>query len=67
MSFSGALVLFAVVLGLLLLAFAGIGIGILLGRRKTIQGCACEFDAARARAAHRAGACAGCSGGAPKP
>ncbi len=66
MSVSAYLVLFAVVLGVLVLAFAGIGIGILLGRRKTIQGCACEFNADKARAAYRAGSCSGCSGSGAK-
>lgn len=43
------LLLMGVVAGILLLCFLGIGIGLLLGRRKTLQGCACEFDPDRAR------------------
>lgn len=66
MTLSSWLVMLAAVIGLMLLAFAGIGIGILLGRRKTIQGCACEFNADKARAAYRAGSCSGCSGSAPR-
>lgn len=44
--------LFAV--GLVLLCFAGIGVGVLIGRRRDIKGCACEFDAERARGRHAA-------------
>jgi hypothetical protein len=44
------LILLAVVFGILLLCFAGAGLGIWTGRRKSLTACACEFDADRARA-----------------
>lgn len=56
---------------LVTLSFVGIGLGVLLGKRKDIKGCSCGFDADRERAcaaARRAGkagdlpaACDGCA------
>ncbi len=37
---------------LILLCFVGIGAGVLIGRRRDIKGCACEFDAERGRHRH---------------
>ncbi len=72
MTFISFFTLLGVVLGLVALAFAAIGVGIFLGRRKTLQGCACEFNAEKARAEHRAasgccgGGCGGAAHGAPR-
>ena len=51
-------VLLGVVAAVVLLCFAGIGLGIFLAGRKRIGACACDFDADRARAARAKGGCA---------
>ena len=55
------LVLLAVVAAVVGLCFLGIGVGILLGRKKRLGTCSCDFDAdkARAAAARPAGGCCG--------
>lgn len=53
------LILLGVVAGVILLCFAGIGVGIFLAGRRRIGACSCDFDADRARKAHAQGGCCG--------
>jgi hypothetical protein len=57
------LVLLAVVVAVFGLCFLGIGVGILIGRKKRLGACSCDFDAGAERAKAVARASGGCCGG----
>jgi hypothetical protein len=61
------IVLLGVVAAVVLLCFAGIGLGIFLAGRRRIGACACDFDANRARTRHAKGGCEGPEGCARGP